>query len=205
MIKEKSATWTKTSIYLGRVFSRLPFPPDFYTWLTIPLALLGLAANIYNSVICGVVFFVLAGFFDLIDGAVARHRQNLSQHGAFLDGSLDRFVDFLLIFSYFWLNITTPWLPLSLWISLAIFFAIMPSFEVAYANHRRAVIDPDETLIWRILNRGEMYALMLLIPIVSLISETWAGYLLVTLVFLSLVTTLQTIILTLGLAAKKGI
>ncbi len=110
-----------------------------------------------------------------------------------LDGSLDRFIDFMLLFSYFWLPITPPWLPLSQWICLAMFFAIMPSFEVAYANHRKAVIDPDETIIWRILNRGEMYLLMLVIPINSLYNSLWAGYLLIALVMLSGITTLQTI------------
>ena len=37
----------------------------------------------------------------------------------------------------------------------------MPSFTVAYANHRGAVNDDNETLIWRIMNRGEMFILMM--------------------------------------------
>ena len=39
MIKEKSQTWASISKKLGYVFSHLPFPPDYYTWLTIPVAL----------------------------------------------------------------------------------------------------------------------------------------------------------------------
>lgn len=202
MIKEKSQIWAKISQSLGHIFSHLPFAPDFYTWLTIPMALLGLTCTIMGAIGTAVVFFILAGFFDIVDGAIARHRRIASNHGAFLDGSLDRFVDCALLFSYFWLNIQTPWLTIGQWISLAIFFAIMPSFEVAYANHRQAVSDPDETLIWRILNRGEMYVLMLAIPIISLYSSVWAGYILVSLVCLSLITTFQTIFLTLKLASK---
>ncbi|QLH43711.1 MAG: CDP-alcohol phosphatidyltransferase family protein [Coxiellaceae bacterium] len=143
---------------------------------------------------------MVAGLFDVVDGAVARHRRQTSHAGAFLDGSLDRFIDFFLIFGYFWLPIATPWLTLGQWIALAIFFAIMPSFEVAYANHRRAVHDPDEKIIWRILNRGEMYVLMLLIPILSIFSQRWSGYFLVVLVMLSAITTLQTLINTMRLA-----
>ena len=78
----------------------------------------------------------------------------------------------------------------------------MPSFEVAYANHRQAVPDPEEKIIWRIMNRGEMYFFMLLIPLVSLVSSVWAGYLLIALVALSFITTLQTFFSTLYIAKR---
>ena len=79
----------------------------------------------------------------------------------------------------------------------------MPSFEVAYANHRKAVDDDTETVIWRVLNRFEMYVLMLLIPFLTVFSSVWAGYLLVVLVVLSTVTTLQTFFATLYHAKKQ--
>lgn len=204
MIKEKSKTWAKISSNLGHIFSHLPFHPNTYTWLTLPIAFIAMLAIIHGYVISGVFLFTLAGLFDVIDGAVARHTGHVSHAGAFLDGSLDRFIDFFVIFSYFWLPIATPGLPLSQWICIAIFFAIMPSFEVAYANHRRAVADPEEKIIWRILNRGEMYVLMLLIPLVSLYSANGAGYLLFALVALSILTTLQTIFATMYLSKKHS-
>lgn len=200
MIKEKSKTWVKVSQNIGVVFAKLPFPPNCYTWLTVPFAALGLFAFIGNQVWLGVSFFLIAGVCDVIDGALARHLDQASYRGAFLDGSLDRFIDFMLIFGYFWLPIQTIGLSLGQWICAAIFFAIMPSFEVAYANHRRAVEDPDEKIIWRILNRGEMYLIMLLIPIFSRYQPKWAGYLLIVLVLLSFITTLQTLFTTLVLA-----
>lgn len=203
MIKEKSKTWAKISAKLGHIFSHLPFPPNYYTWLTLPTAFVAMLLIIKGYVISGVVLFSVAGLLDVIDGAVARHTQRVSHAGAFLDGSLDRFIDFFVIFSYFWLPIATPWLPIGHWICIAIFFAIMPSFEVAYANHRRAVADPDEKLIWRILNRGEMYVLMLLIPLFALHDPAWAGYLLIALVVLSFITTLQTLFSTMRLAKNQ--
>lgn len=204
MLKEKCETCAKASAKLGYLFSHLPFPPSYYTYLTVPVAFLGMLAIIHGLVGTGVVLFAISGLLDSIDGAVARHTQRTTPAGAFLDGSLDRFVDFFLIFSYFWLPIATPILPLSQWICIAIFFAIMPSFEVAYANHRRAVHDPDEKIIWRILNRGEMYIFMLLIPIVALYSPHWAGYLLLALVGLSIITTLQTLIATMTISKKNA-
>jgi archaetidylinositol phosphate synthase len=204
MIKEKSKTWALISRKLGAVFARLPFPPDCYTWLTVPVALIGLLCIMFNLIWAGVIFYLIAGIMDLVDGALARHLNRTTKRGAFLDGSLDRFIDFIVIFSYFWLSIETPWLPLGQWLCLAIFFAIMPSFVVAYANHRQAVADPEEKIIWRILNRGEMYFFMLLIPVLSIYSGVWAGFCLLVLVILSLITTLQTLWTTLRLADKSG-
>jgi len=193
MIKEKSQTWEMISKQLGIIFARFPITPNTYSWLTLPFAVAGFFAIVFGFVIVGIVLFVISGILDLIDGAVARQRNQTTHVGAFLDGSLDRFIDFLLIFSYFWLPISTPGLALGQWLCVAIFFALMPSFEVAYANHRRVVDDPDEKIIWRILNRGEMYLLMLLIVLISIFSSTWAGYLLLLLVGLSFITTLQTL------------
>lgn len=197
MIKEKSKTWAMISSKLGTLFGRLPFSPNCYSWLTVPPAVLGFVAMLYGWIVTGVLLFLLSGFLDLIDGAVARQTNQVSHAGAFLDGSLDRFVDFLLVFSYFWVPITMPWLPSAMWICIACFFILMPSFEVAYANHRQAVDDPTETLIWRILNRGEMYPLMCLVPLLALMSPVVAGYLFFALIMLSALTTFQTVFSTL--------
>lgn len=204
MIKEKSKTWAAISHRLGLFFTRLPFSPNTYSWLTILPALLGLFVIVEGFLITGILLFLTAGLLDLADGAVARHRDQATAAGAFLDGSLDRVVDFLLIFSYLWVAIETPWMSLAHWVAAAVFFALMPSFEVAYANHRQAVDDPQETIIWRILHRGEMYFLMLLVLLLAKFSAVWAGYCLVFLVILSAITTLQTFFTTLYLAKKKG-
>lgn len=206
MIKERSQTWVNISIAIGRLFSQLPISPNSYTWLTLLPAVLGFVAVVCGYILTGVLLFICSGLLDLVDGAVARHTGKTSRYGAFLDGSLDRVVDFFVIFSYLWLPIQVPeWgLELEAWIVIAIYAAILPSFEVAYANHRQAVDDPDETVIWRILHRGEMYTLMLLVPFISVFSAVWAGYVLIILVSLSVITTLQTFFSTLYHARKLG-
>lgn len=193
MIKEKSLLWQKTSMLIGRCFAKYcPTPPSFYTLTSLFLglsAVLSAYSHFYMTTIC---LFFMAGFFDVVDGAVARTLNKASNLGAFLDGNIDRFVDFSIIFSYFFFNITPVWLDMPQLICITSFVVIMPSFTVAYANHRGAVDDDNETLIWRIMNRGEMYILMLSILIVSLISSVWAGYLLMLLIILSTITIIQT-------------
>lgn len=202
MIKEKCVWWRNFSEQLGQRMLRLPITANAYTWLTFVLGILGYIFIAHNFSVTGLVFFILAGLFDVVDGAVARAGGKSSHYGAFLDGSLDRFVDFFVIFSYFKLAIVTPYWSLGAWVAIAIFCAIMPSFEVAYANHRKAVDDPDETKIWRILNRGEMYPLMLLVILVSLFQPIWAGYVLAFWVIVAAITTLQTLYLALRLAER---
>ncbi len=196
MIKEKSELWKKCSHFLGRMTSKLPFGPNLYSWITLPLAIFGFLAIKEKIVIYGVFLFLASGFFDLCDGACARFTGRESHYGAFLDGTLDRFVDFLLISSYVYLPLLMPGPDLTMWVLIANFVVILPSFIVAYANHRKALYDPDETINWRFLNRGEMFVLMLLIPITSVFSPIIASYTLVGLVGLCILTIVQTMVRT---------
>lgn len=45
----------------------------------------------------GGALVLAGGFFDLVDGAVARHHGTSSTFGAFLDSTLDRYVDMVLL------------------------------------------------------------------------------------------------------------
>jgi len=80
---------------------------------------------------------------DAIDGAVARVTKSASNLGAFLDGVVDRYVEFLLLFGlaiYLWG--TSYILPSPIWIIILVFGTLMPSFVTAYANHRCVVTEP---------------------------------------------------------------
>ena len=203
MIKEKSKTWQKTSILLGKFFAAYsPLPAGFYTINSLILATIAIFCSYFQYHVIAILLFLLAGIFDVIDGSVARARNKASNLGAFVDGTIDRFVDFAIIFSYFFCDITAFYLSLEQLICIASFVVILPSFIVAYANHRGAVSDDNETLIWRVMNRGEMLFFMIGILVTSLFSSYWAGILLNLLIFLSILTIIQTIFLTIYHAHK---
>lgn len=50
-----------------------------------------------GSLVAGGLLILLGGFFDLVDGVVARHRGISTRFGAFLDSTLDRWVDMVLL------------------------------------------------------------------------------------------------------------
>lgn len=197
MIKEKLLFWRSLSKAIGRFFNKyLPFSPNHYTCFSGLAAAIAIFCAYFHNYYGAIFLFFIAACCDIIDGAVARHRNTASALGAYIDGVMDRFVDFAILFSFFFFNIQTPFMNLALWISIASFVVILPSFNVAYANHRKAVKDDDETLIWRIMNRGEIFILMLLILITSIFNPIIAGYLLILLIVLCTITILQTIIAT---------
>ena len=68
--------------------------------LTVCGALVSLAAAVafaFGHFAPGGILMLLGGFFDLVDGVVARHQGSASRFGAFLDSTLDRFVDMVLL------------------------------------------------------------------------------------------------------------
>lgn len=204
MIKEKLAFWRIFSMNIGLFFAKcLPFSPNHYTVFSGIAAGIAIFCAYFHNYFGAIFLFFIAACCDIIDGAVARHLNTASALGAYIDGVMDRFVDFAILFSFFFFNIQPPFMSLALWISIASFVVILPSFNVAYANHRKAVKDDNETLIWRIMNRGEIFILMLLILITAIFNSIIAGYLLVLLVLLCTVTIFQTITATIYHAKRN--
>ena len=185
---------------LGRLAAKITPRPNVWTIISFLPAVIGIYLIAKENIFWGMIMFILAGAMDTIDGAVARSQNRTTHFGAFLDGTVDRFIDFLLIFSFLFLDLPDFFMPFSWWVVIAAYFALMPTFIVAYANHRQAVPDPTEKVIWRILHRTEMYPLFVIGLIVAMFSLTWAMYIVVFTTVLSVITTFQTIYMT----AKKS-
>ncbi|MBU2229524.1 CDP-alcohol phosphatidyltransferase family protein [Patescibacteria group bacterium] len=190
----------RLTLGLGKLAAKISPQPNVWTIVSLLPAIIGIYLIARENILWGIIMFILAGVMDAIDGAVARSQNRTTYLGAFLDGIADRFVDFLLIFSFLFLDLPDFFMPISWWIVIAAYFALMPTFIVAYANHRRAVPDPTEKVIWRILHRTEMYPLFVIALIVAMFSLTWAMYIIIFTITLSVVTTFQTIYMT----AKKS-
>jgi len=72
------------------LLSRTPITPNIITWLGFLLTL-GAAVLIVKERLLAAGFVVLiAGLFDTLDGALARHINRASRFGAILDSTLDR-------------------------------------------------------------------------------------------------------------------
>jgi CDP-diacylglycerol--glycerol-3-phosphate 3-phosphatidyltransferase len=73
-----------------RLLARTSITPNLLTWFGLTLAV-GAAVFITTGhfLVAGLVV-LLAGFFDLLDGALARRTERVTRFGAVLDATLDR-------------------------------------------------------------------------------------------------------------------
>jgi len=80
-----------------RVLARTPVTPSALTWFGFILAL-GAAALVITGHLFAAGFVVLvAGFFDILDGALARRIEKVTPFGAVLDSTLDRLSEAVLL------------------------------------------------------------------------------------------------------------
>ena len=77
--------------------SRTRIRPDTLTALGVGVSLFSGAAFALGEIRLGGILLALAGFFDLIDGVVARAQGSASSSGAFFDSSMDRLADLLVL------------------------------------------------------------------------------------------------------------
>jgi phosphatidylglycerophosphate synthase len=93
---------------VGRGFARLGFGPSFWTWVGLGLSIISaimfslhspaIGVDWYTATFLGSLFLLLAGFFDVVDGAVARVTKRTSALGGYLDSVLDK-VSEIIIFT----------------------------------------------------------------------------------------------------------
>ena len=96
MIKEKLGH--RIDGWVHRAFPFLFWRPINPDWLTLAGTLVAGASGLAfagGEMRLGGFLLIAGGFFDLVDGVVARHFGISSRFGAFLDSSLDRVVDIL--------------------------------------------------------------------------------------------------------------
>ena len=109
------------------------------------------------------VLLLAGGFFDLVDGVVARHFGIATRFGAFLDSSLDRVVDLLAMLglvAFYVRAEATGWALLSTWIGVA-------TILTSYAKARAELM--IERMPGGLLERGERIGLLATGAILGLI------------------------------------
>jgi CDP-diacylglycerol--glycerol-3-phosphate 3-phosphatidyltransferase len=73
-----------------RVLARTPVTPNFLSWSGFILALGAAALIIVGYPLAAGIVVLVAGFFDILDGALARLIKRVTPFGAVLDATLDR-------------------------------------------------------------------------------------------------------------------
>ncbi len=169
--------------------------PNNWTSLSLILSVMSCFLIYKQYILFGLILFAIGASFDFIDGNVARYSNQASHLGAFWDGTVDRFVDAILIFSFFFLDFNKSSEHISYLLYIGLFVTLLPPFVVAYANHRQAVPDPTEKEIWRIAFRVEYLVLYIAAIAANPFNQTLSYWLLVAGIVLMAETVIQSIVM----------
>ena len=115
---------------LGRGFAKTGLPPNFWTSLGLVFAFSSAIAyglNLEFALVIGGILLLVSGFFDIIDGQVARVTQKISKKGGFLDSIFDKVAEVAIFLGILVGGYAEPYL---------VFSAITLSLLVSYTRSR---------------------------------------------------------------------
>lgn len=76
--------------------------PNLLSYLGLAASVLAGWAYAVDVLVLGALMMLVAGVFDLLDGAVAREGNRMSRYGAFLDSNLDRYAEIFVFVGILW-------------------------------------------------------------------------------------------------------
>lgn len=82
---------------LGRIVARTHLSPNAITVIGLILNIVVATIIANGNLILGGAMLLLAGAFDVVDGAVARATNQVSKFGSFFDSTIDRYADAVIL------------------------------------------------------------------------------------------------------------
>lgn len=119
-----------------RPLAALGMTPNMATLLGLVLNAVTAAVLATGNLRIGGVLLLFAGLFDMVDGALARVRNQRTTFGAFFDSTLDRYSEGLVLLGVILFALTLPATPQRTWIVALAYVAALSSLMVSYARAR---------------------------------------------------------------------
>jgi len=193
MLEEKREKFKKLEEIMGKFFSKF-FTPNQYTLISLLFIVISFSFLINLNLVLALIFFLLAGLLDFIDGAVARLTQKATKKGAYLDTISDRYVEGIILLGFLFLPLAGFLFPASVWIFLALFGSFLTTYSKAAAKEKEIVA---EELKKGLLTRAERIILITLAMLLGIFNFSWLIYPIIILAIFSNLTALQRIYLNL--------
>lgn len=129
---------------LLRPLAQTGVTPNTLTLLGLVLSILTAAVISQGWLFAGGLLMLFAGIFDMFDGAIARIRNAATTFGAFIDSTLDRYSESIILFGLLFYALRRPDLgdrlwPFhfeQLWMITLIYIAVVGSLLVSYTKAR---------------------------------------------------------------------
>ena len=117
---------------IGRSFASTGISPNGWSCIGLVFAFASAIAygwNIEFSLIIGGVILLVAGFFDIVDGQVARFAKKITKKGGFMDSIFDKIAEVAIFFGILIGNYADPYL-----VIIAITLSLLVSYMRAKAD-----------------------------------------------------------------------
>ena len=126
----RSAIANRLTEPVARLLARTGLTPNAVSWIGFILALGAAALIITAHPFAAGWVILIAGFFDILDGALARHLKKVTPFGGILDSTLDRLSEAAVLLA---ILVSFGWSPL---LVLLVFLALLGSVLVSYTRAR---------------------------------------------------------------------
>ncbi|MEJ5172793.1 MAG: CDP-alcohol phosphatidyltransferase family protein [Hydrogenothermaceae bacterium] len=127
---------------VGVLLARTPITPNIITIISVIFGITAAFFFFKEKPLVGAILIFMSGFFDLLDGVVAREKDRASKFGAVFDWLADKFVDGFLLF-FIGITYSTPYIT-----AIAITANMLHTFikpvayaEIGFSNRKKGKID----------------------------------------------------------------
>ena len=138
---------------------------------------------IHDMLFIYILLIILSSFLDIADGAVARYSGRVTRFGGFLDSTVDRVNDFILLLSLKYMGFN----------EFIVYVLIILSFLISYSRARAEGLGLKIEGIG-LIERGERILFLIVIMIFSIYMFNVAKMILYVLILLSIITLIQRIL-----------
>lgn len=178
------------SVKVGTLFSNFGISPNQWTLLSLIPIFIAVYFIINKSFLIAAILFILGGFMDMIDGAVARATGKSTKIGAYLDTIVDRYVEGLIVFGLLFASLPGFYIPIHSWLFIYLFGALMTTYSKSAAKEKELI---SQELKGGILERAERLLLLFIGLLLAVFDPVYLTYVIVILAVLSNISGLQRI------------
>ncbi len=184
----KVSAFRKTAAYhltrmVVRLIARTPITPNTVTWTGFALSLAAGGLIISDQLFLAGFVAIIAGFFDMLDGALARKTERVTLFGSILDSTLDRLAEAAILLSLLVVFAREQSTPGIIIVGLALLSSVMVSYIRSIAEAMVFTCElglftrPERVVVLSLglLLSGIDYALLTALGIVVVFSFITAG------------------------------
>ena len=117
---------------IGKIFASTGLSPNVFTAIGLGFAFASAIVygiNVEYSLIFGGIILLISGFFDIVDGQVARFTKKITKTGGFIDSIFDKIAEVAIFFGILIGNYADPYL-----VIIAITLSLLVSYMRAKAD-----------------------------------------------------------------------